>query len=832
MDLARSIPGVDPGVAEGLGHAARFVHAAETIVGAAHQVFETVQGIVEDARHARVELSFECRDVEGATWRVRDVEIEEEIGRPYLALIQLSSQDEHADAMAMLGARGTLRLRRGERERVIHGIVSRVRHGDRGEHLACATVHLEPALGALRYGTDTRYFQGRTVPEILDEVLSNRLEAYGRTADLAFLDQQKAWLPREYCVQYQESDLDFCHRLMEEEGLTYWFVSDSEREVMTITGQNSDMVHVADDGRTQFVRHRSSDSHGAEPIYSLRERRDIGVSGTVVRDFDWTRAENLAIEARASSPETDEGGPERDSYCHERSLTITGYDKDQGNYRSSDEADQALLRQRASDTAKRRYEGGGAVTALAPSRRFTLYGHPDLHLDGEYLVTKVVHRARDPHVDTIAATDGEHASRHAEYSNTFECIRARDEYVPPRVTPKPRVPGFQSAVVVGPGSEEIHTDEWGRVRVQFHWDRQGIADECSTCWVRVAQTWAGPSYGFVFLPRVGMEVMVAFLDGDPDRPVVSGCVYNRDNPLPNPQPDSKTRSVIRTRSSLESEGYNELSFEDLAGKEQVYLRAERDLDEEILHDHTTHVGRDQSNHVERNQSERVDQNQKLRVGGEREKTVVGDERNTIERTRTTKIIENETLDVGGARVINVIGEEEHVVESDRLLKVLGTEREVLGAREARVFSHDNLTVDEGADRNVHVTGGHHIRADERFLVKHAHTQLRLEEDRALVASPSAITLQVGSAPAARIGLDANGHVRIDATSRITFAVGNSFIAIENDRITIHASDTAVMRTGPSSYVKVGASYAQMKSDNVDVAATVLASVSGGLVKLN
>jgi type VI secretion system secreted protein VgrG len=343
-----------------------------------------------------------------------------------------------------------------------------------------------------------------------------------------------------------------------------------------------------------------------------------------------------------------------------------------------------------------------------------------------YVVTRVEHEGVAPEELLQGTHDDPRVTD--RYKNRFQCVPVETPWRPSRNAPRPVIAGLQTALVVGPAGEEIYTDEHGRIRVQFHWDRHGRRDAHSTCWIRVIQgPWSGAGWGFQFIPRVGMEVAVSFLDGDPDRPVVTGALYNGQNRVPHALPAEKTRSAIRTQSSPNSQGYNELRFEDRAGAEEVYVHAQRDLVEEVLHCHSTRVGATQQNVVLASQVERVGhdvdvvvgRDQRLHVEGRREVTVSGGESlktlegresvttafsvDRVEGTAVRHVVPEAHRGSGGdARAAEALrrarsgeGEgplETWVVEGDRTHRVTGTERVELGARTTHVTHDETLTV--------------------------------------------------------------------------------------------------------------------------------------------
>jgi type VI secretion system secreted protein VgrG len=492
---------------------------------------------------------------------------------------------------------------------------------------------VEPAFEALRHRINTKIFQEKTAPEILEEVLNEGLGAYGRSVDNRLA---RAYPTCEYRTQYHESDLAFCERLMEEEGIVYWFEFEGEAETLVLADDSSKFGKVQTIHGPQLTYARQEGQVGGhEYVSELHALSRVVPTKVATRHFDWTHP-SMPVEGESDAtadgdrPDGAALDPEREVYEHDgKPLTINEYDG--AVYGKTDVEDQAKLRREAQAWNAFVCEGKSTVLGVTVASTFELVGHPRFDLDGVYAVVSAIHR--------IVAEKG-------SYRNVFECIPSAVTYRPKRTTRRPTVSGIQTATVVGPSGEEIHTDEHGRIKVQFHWDRVGSLDESSSCWVRVQQPWAGAGWGFVFIPRMGMEVIVDFVSGDPDRPVVIGSVYNGDHAPPYPLPDEKTKSTIKTESSLGGGGYNELRFEDKAGSEEIFTHAQKDQNEVVENDHTTTVGNNQTNTVGVDQNQDIGSNQTEHVGANQEMTVDGN------RTTHTKGDFSETVDGAETRVVS------------------------------------------------------------------------------------------------------------------------------------------------------------------------------------
>ena len=622
-------------------------------------------------------------DAEAADWQVSGLLLSERLNQPYQLRLELRTNDLMAEPAQLLGVSCTVVIERGPLHHEICGIIESIEDGinDHDDMLAMLTI--VPALRALGQRRTSRIFQEMTVPEILEEVLNEGLGPYQRSIDTGFLTGD--YPTEEYTVQYQETDLDFCHRLMEEYGIIYRFKHEDGVETMMLIDSDSAWFDVTsygnDDGMIAMVQRDGSPGMREDIREFFREsKRRQTVARTMV--FDWLAPDSL--QEAENSEATDVGipngaaiDPEREDYEHEEPSTLYGYRTAGLDFAAVER--QVELRRKVQQRDAVRCFGTSTVTALTPGMKFEIFDHPQPDVNGQYLVVSVEHGA------------GHYANPDVpgdEYTNRFECIPIDVEWRPERKTKRPRIAGMQTATVVGPAGEEIYTDEHGRIKVQFHWDRVAGYDENASCFIRVVQPWAGNGWGFVFLPRIGMEVAVTFIDGDPDRPMVTGCVYNGANATPYPLPDEKTKSTIKSDSSPGGGGFNELRLEDAAGAEEIYIHAQKDFNEVVLNDHNTTVGNNQTNNVDvdqtqtvhGNQSETVDGNQDMTVGGNRTVHVVGNFDETIDGTETRTVTgavtetfsASETRDISADQTETIGGSVTHTISGSQTDTITGS----------------------------------------------------------------------------------------------------------------------------------------------------------------
>jgi type VI secretion system secreted protein VgrG len=411
--------------------------------------------------------------------------------------------------------------------------------------------------------------------------------------------------------------------------------------------------------------------------------------------------------------------------------------------------------------------GSSTVAAFTSGRTFALQGH--FNADGSYLLTDVTH----------AASQDAGAS---QYTNSFTCIPDGVPFRPVRSTPKPVLGGSQTAIVVGPAGEEVFTDKYGRVKVQFHWDREGKNDENSSCWVRVAQAWAGATWGAIHIPRIGQEVIVDFLEGDPDRPIITGRVYNADNMPPYTLPDNKTQSGIKSRSTLSGapSNFNELRFEDKKGSELVNVQAEKDLNSLVKHDEdrtvgndrTTGIGHDELVTVGNNRTEMVAKQEQITIGGDRQESVAKSETVSVGTTRALTVGTDETIQVGGKRADSVAKDESITVGGAQSLSV---------GKSQSVDVGKDQTVNVGGGVTLSVTKDESVTVGGNLTVSVSKGETRDIGKKLALSAGDQITVTAGSSS---ITLKSNGDITIKAGGKITIQ-GSSDVVVKGSKVSLN-----------------------------------------------
>jgi type VI secretion system secreted protein VgrG len=616
----------------------------------------------------RLQYRFSCSTIPHA-FHVLSFEVVEALNAPYRVRVELVAASEETDTNELLGHGGHLLIEREECQRDFYGVIRRVVIHDDTKTRQTATIELVPALQALAYTQNTRIFQDQTALDILETVLREGLLPYGRSFDTSSVHRER-YLTRDYCVQYRETNLDFVHRLLEEEGIGYFFTQEGP-EKLVLFDANAQLPRAETlDGGPVRVEPDYREWTGTEPVLRFVSRHALHSTKLTVRDHDWTSGRpTLEGSVDVAAPVIGDRAHEVYDHGLGRHLTIhedhellstlltmlksailphglpLGLDRVVNNmdgavfesFTQANLAHQLAMREQLLRRDAATFEGIGLVTDFAPGKKFELLGHPTLGLDAEYVITRVVHASHftEAHQLPFSSID----CPDLQYHNRFECLPIAVPWRPERKTPKPRIHGVQTARVTGPVGMNVHTDAHGRILVKFPWDRAGERlDGNYTTWLRVGQTWAGGGGpAFMFIPRIGMEVIVSFVDGDPDRPLVTGCVYNGENPTPGFLPVQATKSIIRTRTVPHADGYNELSFEDGRGMEKIHIRAQQDFDELVLRHRDSHVRANNTQRIDGQDRRFVGRNQVTRVGGNVDSQVGGESRAAVSGNRQQSV---------------------------------------------------------------------------------------------------------------------------------------------------------------------------------------------------
>jgi len=610
---------------------------------------------------------------------LEDIEGEEHISGLFHYRLRLTSDDaEPVDFKKILGKPVTVNVELHEGgKRYINGIVTQFIQAESGKIHTTYYADIRPWLWQCTLTTDCRIFQNQNVPDIISAVFKG----------LGFTDfkinLKKAYNKRVYCVQYNETAFNFVSRLMEEEGIFYFF-EHTDKLSMLILADDADAVMPCMDKAE--LRPVEPDHESENLLSDCTIEEQLVPNKYASRDYNF-ETPNTRVMSSVDAKETGK-------------FRVYTYP---GGYGTSGDGDTVSDKRIESyELPSKLLRGQGFCRAFTAGYKFTLAGHERADFNVPYVLSNLfVHATPE------------------RYFNHFEAFPADVPYRPLRITPKPRIYSSQTAVVVGKAGEEIWTDKYGRVKVQFHWDELGKKDENSSCWVRVTQMWAGKNWGTMFIPRIGAEVIVSFLEGDPDQPIISGTVYNASQTVPYPLPAEKTKSTMKSDSSLGGGGFNEIRFEDKKGQEEIF----------------THAQKDQNEVVENNMSTTVKANQSISVGGNRSKSVTGNQTDSIDGTHKQTIKKDTTI---------IITE--------------GTYSHEVATGTAKYVVKGDLTEQYQANQNTTVASDIIITSEKSKINIIAATEIKLEVGASSLSMKSDGTIEIGGVT---INIKGSASVNVD-----------------------------------------------------------------------
>jgi len=634
---------------------------------------------------------------------------QETISEPFHFMLELFSEDPAVNGEQLLrtAATITLELPSGG-PRVIHGLISRFTQLNRQGDLTVYRAEVVPWLWFLSLSTDCKIFQDLSVLEIVEKVF----KAHG------FSDFQikcsKSYAKREFCVQYRETHLDFVSRLLEQEGIFYFFEHSKSKHILTLADTNSTIQPCAGQASARMVA-AAGHAQGEDVVLAMQLENAVHTGKVTLRDYDYLQP-SLQLESSVSGK-----GP------------AEAYDYP-GHYTKLDAGERyARLSLEAHETWGQVVRGNSTCRAFMSGGRFDLKEHFRAALNQTYTLVRVQHAGSQ-------GGYGSGAGGSLEYHNSFTAVPYGVPFRPPHTAKKPAVAGSQTAVVVGKSGEEIWTDKHGRVKVQFYWDRDGKKNEDSSCWVRVATSWAGKNWGFIQIPRIGQEVIVDFLEGDPDRPIITGRVYNADQTPPYTLPGDQTQSGVKSRSSKGggTDNFNELRFEDMKGSEQIIIHAEKDMDIEVENDCSQSVGHDDAIDIKNGQT--------ISIGGNRTESVDKDEKITINGNRTESVGKNESIDIGGNRTETVQKNETITISGDRKTTV---------SKNEKVSITEGRTTEVGKDDQLNVGKKLSLSAGDQIQLLAGDASITLKKDGTITIKGKDITLS------------GSGKINVKASSDLT-----------------------------------------------------------------
>lgn len=539
----------------------------------------------------------------------------EELGRLFNYELQLHSLDNAIDLNQLLGKPMSLSLQLdGGGERHFHGIVARCSQNvDQGQ-FASYQVTLRPWLWLLTRTSDCRIFQNLTIPQIIKQVFR----------DLGFSDFEDAlsrpYREWEYCVQYRETSFDFVSRLMEQEGIYYFFRHEQGRHVLVLADAYGAHANVPGYASVPYYP-KNEQQRERDHIHDWHLAQEVQPGSLELNDYDFQRP-SARIDVRSAMPRPHTAGD------------YPLYDYPGIYVQSEDGEHYARTRIEALQTLHEQVELAGNARGLGSGHLFSLTGFSRQDQNREYLIVGARYYISQESGETGGGAPS------AQFESSLTCIDAQQSYRPLLNTHRPIVKGPQTALVVGPKGEEIWTDQFGRVKVHFYWDRHDQSNENSSCWIRVSQSWAGKNWGSMQIPRIGQEVIVSFLEGDPDRPIITGRVYNAEQTVPYDLPENATQSGMKSRSSKGGSpaNFNEIRMEDKKGAEQLYIHAERNQDIVVEVDESHAVGHD------RNKS--IGHNETVTIGNNRLRIVKQEDILSVGQRKTDSISQSYVIEVG------------------------------------------------------------------------------------------------------------------------------------------------------------------------------------------
>ncbi len=694
----------------------------------------------------------------GEALRFSALDVREEVSRPYLMDLALLSEsaDLAFDDLLGLPASVELEVDHGD-PRFFHGLISDFAQIGRRGPLNLYRMQLRPWLWFLSRTSDCRIFQNQTVPDIIKTVF--RGHGFAQFEE-RLSGSYRVW---EYLVQYRETDFNFVSRLMEQEGIYYYFVHEQNKHTMVLA--DSLAAHDPLPGAASIPYFPPTENRVREPhVFDWSLRRQVKTGEFTQRAYDFSKP-RATLETSALI-----------SRAHELP-DFKAFDYPGDYFEHADGESYARTRIEELHADFERNSGISDVRTICPGGLFSLVGHPRDDQNREYLVL-----AAEQHLQL-----GDYASNAGDQQFEFECrfeaLESSTPFRAQRLTPKPVVQGPQTARVVGPSGEEIWTDKYARVKVQFHWDRYGKSDQDSSCWVRVAQVWAGAAWGAMYIPRIDQEVIVNFEEGDPDRPIITGRVYNADNMPPYDLPGDQTKSTIKSRSSKggNEDNFNEIRFEDKKGSEELYFHAEKDQTiivendknesvgndntETIGNDETIEVGHDRSKTVGNDQSEAIGRNKTITVGTDHTETIGANESKETGADKTVVVGSNHSETIGSNQTIKIGSNQTETVAANVSQTVGSAKTETIGGAKAltiggayqvSVGGAKNATI--GGAKGEQVSGDSSIEVGKKMSIQVA-DDLQIQGDKkGLITLADELSITVGSAS---IVMKKNGDITIN-----------------------------------------------------------------------
>lgn len=657
---------------------------------------------------------------------LREFNANEHLSRPFVHQLELLSENGEIDANDIVGqpVEVSVLLPDGTTERHFHGFVTHFSQTGEDGRFHTYRAELRPWLWFLTRSSDCRIFRpDMKIPQIIEQVFGDY--------DIAEFENQLTSQYREweYIVQYRESDFNFVSRLMEREGIYYYFKHEQGKHIMVLADSKSAHSTAPGYDTVRYIQPDRDSMREVDHLDQWSSQHQVQSGAYALNAFNF-KTPTTDLEARKL-------GEQSAQHSHGE-YEVYDYPGDYGVLGDAEHYTTARIEELQAGTQV--FSGAGNVRGLAAGALFTLENHPRKDMNREYLLLGTQLHVRSDQFESSGHGSG---GSSFDISVRASAIDASVPYRPPRVTPTPRIRGPQTAIVVTPTKgDEIWCDEYGRVKVQFHWDRYGKMDADSSCWIRVATTWAGQQWGAVHIPRKGQEVIVDHLEGDPDRPIIVGSVYNFDNKPPYTLPEHKTQSGVKSRSSTEGTpaNFNEIRFEDAIGKEQIWVHAEKDRDIVVKNNETKEVGNDRTKHIVNNETTYVDKFRTETVGEDETITIIGNRIEKVEKNEDITITKNRDEKVGGNETVSITKDRVVDIGKTETLTVKKARTQTIGADETVKIDGQRTTTIKKKDV-LKVNKELVIDVKDQITIKTGKAQIVMKKDGTIDISGKDITIK-------------------------------------------------------------------------------------------
>lgn len=694
--------------------------------------FTPVSLMTQETRHLRIQTG-----LGNNVLLLRRLNGTEGISQLFHFELDLLSHEGAINPLDIVGDNVSICIQPGEgAARYINGFVKSFQYsGLEKRGLYAYRAEVVPWFWFLSKRTDCRVFQNKSVKDIVEFIFK----------ELGFFDYVFALMevhkPLEYCVQYNESDLDFICRLLEQEGIYYFIEHQPDKNILHL----SDSPHHYGDCVPASAEH-SSGIRRDEYIRQWQHNYEYCSGAFAQTDFDYEKFTQSLLTQTST----------RLKLKNNSSFPQFAYP---GSYRESDQGTALTkLRMQQEELGHEQAYGASNIHSFEVGKTFTFKSdEAQADHNKSYVITQIQHTAYNPSFLESEAKD-------PAYANQFVCIPAKTPFRPPFKTPRPRIDGVQTAVVVGPAGEEIYTDQYGRVKVQFHWDRYGKKDETSSCWVRVSTQWAGSKWGSITIPRLGQEVVVTFINGDPDQPLIIGSVYNSANTPPYSLPDNKSMMGMKSRSSKGGDGgtYNELVIDDKKDSEEFRINAQKN--------YNMKVGKDASRHTVGNTTTKVDGNASTTVAGDTSHSTGGNDSFNVTGNRTAAVKGNQDSTIQGNSTATIVGNSDDSINGNSTLTVGSNNSQSIGANQDLTVG-TNQTVSVGVNQETTVGANQTVQVGGKQEIS------ALSQSVSITTNAELSALQISQSGMAQISLSVGPSSITITPAGITLSMGASSVQI-------------------------------------------------------